>query len=198
MLELAMKPIYTEQLIELYTSIWGNEYYKFFITSPIFNIELAIPDKNTKYRHEFVSVDKFGDIIGVISYSIDRSTGNCHTLFICNFDNVRNEISDSDKRKRSVIFGRDIKKAINDLFLTFNFNKLEFYVVVGNPVEKTYDKLVQRYGGKVVEIKKQDVRLWDNKLYDTKWYKILKSSYDKDGSCDINYHEEEVEWLDVY
>jgi RimJ/RimL family protein N-acetyltransferase len=66
---------------------------------------------------------------------------------------------------------------ITDLFNKNGFNKINFCVAIGNPAEKMYDKIVRKYGGKIVGIFKNDVRLWDGKIYDTKHYEILKEEF---------------------
>ncbi|MDE7445913.1 MAG: hypothetical protein K2N15_09485 [Lachnospiraceae bacterium] len=71
----------------------------------------------------------------------------------------------------------DLEKALKDIFTKFNFNKLKFSVVIGNPIEKAYDKAIKRYGGKIIGIEKQETRLIDGKLYDVKRYEIMRSDY---------------------
>jgi hypothetical protein len=75
------------------------------------------------------------------------------------------------------VFGKDVITAIKDIFEKYRFNKLNFAVALGNPVEKTYDKLVRRYNGRIVGIKEQETRLIDGRLYDLKEYEILASRY---------------------
>ena len=57
--------------------------------------------------------------------------------------------------------------------------KLEFTVVVGNPIEKTYDKLIKKYGGNIVGVKHKNCKLIDNKYYDEKIYEIFREDYIK-------------------
>ena len=54
---------------------------------------------------------------------------------------------------------------------------MEFDVICGNPVEKSYDKMVAKYGGRVIGIRKRVATLMDNKLYDSKSYEILREDY---------------------
>jgi hypothetical protein len=51
--------------------------------------------------------------------------------------------------------------------------------VIGNPIEKSYDKLIHKYGGRVVGTYKQHTKLIDNKLYDEKFYEIFRDDYIK-------------------
>ena len=70
-----------------------------------------------------------------------------------------------------------MKQAITDIFEKYNFRKLNFAVVIGTPVEKHYDRLIKRYGGRIVGVRKQNCRLIDGKYYDEKLYEIMRDDY---------------------
>ena len=103
--------------------------------------------------------------IGYISYSIARADNSVHSLNIINFS------------ENKVTFGMDLRRALRDIFEKYRFRKLSFTVVVGNPIESSYDKLIERYGGRIVGISKVDVKLIDGKYYDRKLYEILAEDY---------------------
>ena len=115
--------------------------------------------------HEFVSVDKDDNIIGLIAYDIDRSSYNVSGMTIMNF---------SDNK---ILFGLDLKTVIFDIFLKYNFKKLAFCVYVGNPIEKSYDRMVEKCNGRIVGIKKEETRLMDGNLYDMKMYEIFRKDF---------------------
>ena len=116
--------------------------------------------------HDFVSLNKDGNIIGNIFYNIDRAKDDAYGLgIICYEDNA------------NITFGRDVLQAIKDVFEKFNLHKLSCSVVIGNPIEKTYDKLIPRYGGRIVGIEKEEAKLVDGKYYDVKRYEILREDY---------------------
>jgi hypothetical protein len=50
---------------------------------------------------------------------------------------------------------------------------------IGNPIEKQYDKIIFKYNGSIVGIRKKEVILIDGKYYDLKLYEIFKKDYDK-------------------
>ena len=50
-------------------------------------------------------------------------------------------------------------------------------MIIGNPIEKSYDKMINKYGGRIVGIYKEDVKLIDGEYYDKKLYEILASEY---------------------
>lgn len=74
-------------------------------------------------------------------------------------------------------FGMDLGQVLQDIFEKYNFRKLDFCVVVGNPIEKSYDKMVKKYNGRIVGTFKDDVKLIDNKYYDIKYYEVTKENY---------------------
>ena len=55
--------------------------------------------------------------------------------------------------------------------------KLNFSVVVGNPIEKSYDKLIKRYGGRIVGTREKETTLVDGNLYDVKMYELFREDY---------------------
>lgn len=156
MLEPAIK--YAEQLQNLGYDIWFNDKYKYY-NSEIYYSGIKV-DEDTWSRHQFVSVWR-NIVIGYISYDICRANNSVTNLSIINF---------SDNK---MVFGRDLQIAIRDIFDKYKFRKIKFYVVVGNPIEKSYDKLIKKYGGRIVGVCKDDVKLIDGEYYDTKQYEIL-------------------------
>jgi len=78
---------------------------------------------------------------------------------------------------KNLTFSRDLYKFLKDLFEKYNFRKIEFNVVIGNPIEKMYDKYIDKYGGSIVGIRKESTRLQDGKYYDVKIYEIFRENY---------------------
>ena len=42
-----------------------------------------------------------------------------------------------------------------------------------------YDKYIEKYGGRIVGIFKEDVRLYDGEYYDHKYYEIFREEFIK-------------------
>lgn len=159
-----LKPaiIYKEQLETLQYQLYFNDKYKYW-NCGVYYEPLNI-DPNTWNGHQFVSVLN-EEVLGFISYSIARSDDSVYNLSIINF---------SDNK---MTFGRDTGQALKDIFEKYGFRKINFEVVIGNPIEKSYDKMIKKYGGRIIGIKKEDVRLIDGKFYDRKMYEILANEY---------------------
>lgn len=160
MLEPAIK--YRDQLENIQYDTWFNDKYKYW-NSDIFYGSLQI-DADTWNRHQFVSV-KNGVVIGYIDYGISRTNHSVSSLSIINF---------SDDK---IVFGKDLIQALKDIFEKYRFRKINFSVIIGNPIEKSYDKMIEKYGGRIVGVYKDDAVLVDNKIYDRKLYEILASEY---------------------
>ena len=155
---------YQSELNNIFNSIWNDEYYKYYFCEGYYSgIDIC---KETWNRHQFVSVSSSNVVNGFISYYIDRHTYGCYNLSIIGF-----------YKDKNVTFGNDVSRAIRDIFEKYRFNKLSFTVVIGNPIEKTYDKLMKKYGGRVVGIKEKEVKLIDGKFYDLKIYEIMRDNY---------------------
>lgn len=161
MLDVAINHI--DELKKKFNSIWFQEKYKFYNYDMWFNnVEV---DDNTWNRHQFVSLNNNGEIIGYIAYQVERQTHNASKLAIINFTDNK------------IVFGRDLKQVLVDIFEKFKFNKLSFSVVIGNPIEKSYDKMVKKCGGCIVGVAANETKLYDNEYYPVKYYEILKENY---------------------
>lgn len=122
------------------------------------------PSKSTWEKYEFVSICN-NEVIGLIYYYINRNEYSVSNFCAINF---------SDNK---ITFGRDLGIILNDIFMKYNFRKLKFGVFVGNPIEKSYDKLIQKYGGRIIGTEREAARLLDGKFYDYKEYEIFKEDY---------------------
>ena len=58
-----------------------------------------------------------------------------------------------------------------------------FGVVVGNPIEPTYDKLCARAGGRVAGYYRDDAMLMDGSYADIKVYEIMRDEYLESRYC---------------
>lgn len=155
---------YIDVLKNKFLDIWYDNDYKYYFCNDYHN-SIELPDNDFNEMH-FVSLDSSYNVIGYISYSVHRGTNSAYNLGIMNFS-----------KDNKFIFGKDVYKVIDDIFTKFNMQRLEFSVVVGNPIEKSYDRMIEKYNGRIVGIRKRAVKLADNKLYDEKIYELLNEDY---------------------
>lgn len=155
---------YEGELADSFRKIWFDEKYMFYNNGCFYQDFETL--ENTLDGHQFVSVIN-GTVIGFIGYSIDR-VGNIVYDF--------NAINFSDNK---IAFSKDLVQAVDEVFTKFNFNKIEFEVLKGNPAEKMYDKFIKQCGGRIVGTYTDHVQLIDGKLYDCKMYELFKKNYMK-------------------
>lgn len=162
MLDLAVK--HKNELEVLFSNIAFQDKFKYanYNNYYTYNVEFA---NDSWLNLEFVSVDKNNKVIGFLSGKLDRNNNAVSSLRVINFYDL------------NYTFSKDFHQFLHDLFVKFDFNKINFTVIVGNPAEKMYDKYIKKYNGRIVGTYKDDVKLFDGKYYDLKAYEILKKDY---------------------
>lgn len=166
MLEVAYR--HEEEIRDKLMDTWYDPHYMFFHNRP-FRDQFKLPDQEGDWNYRcFASIDDYDRVIGFIGFSINRTHDLVENIEIINF---------SMNPKNKLVFAIDVAKAIDDIFRVYNFRKVEFYVIIGNPVEKTYDRLVKKYGGNIIGIKHKAVKLLDMNYYDIKEYEIFREDY---------------------
>lgn len=155
--------LYKDELHKLMAKeCWFNEKYKYFNRGYESFDEIV---DNTEKQHQFVSINKDGKICGLFFYYVDR-----HTRSVCGVNAASFDID-------PITFGLDVKRGIEDIFTKFNFHKMCFGVVVGNPIEPTYDRLCTKMGGRVVGYYRDDTMLMDGSYADIKVYEVMRTEY---------------------
>jgi len=160
---------YKDKLQAKYSEVVFQEKYKFYNCSSYWDYEVKIADDSWN-NIQFVSVDEKDNIRGYLVAHISRASDKVSGLGIINFYDT------------NIIFSKDLYQFLKDLFEKFNLRKVEFTVVVGNPIEKMYDKYIEKYGGRIIGVSKEDSKLQDGKYYDLKYYEIFKDEYFKHKS----------------
>lgn len=68
-------------------------------------------------------------------------------------------------------------KIIDDIFIKYNMNKIEFRVFADNPVIKHYYSFINKYNGRVVGTLIDSVMLEDGKLHDDVMFELFRKDY---------------------
>lgn len=130
--------------------------------------ELYIPD-NTYDSHHFAILNSNHEVVGYICYAINFASKVANNFGIISF-------------KSSICFGRDLLQIIDDIFLKYNMNKIEFRAFEDNPVIKHYDKFINKYGGRKVGVLHDSVMLEDSCLHNDVMYELFKNDYIKNNN----------------
>jgi len=155
---------YKDKLQEVYNTIVFNDKYKYYNNSIYWSYEVKL-SQDSWNNIEMVSVDKNNNVRGFFRASISRESDKISALGIMNFYD------------KSVTFSKDLYQFLSDLFIKYNFRKIEFTVVIGNPAEKMYDRIMKKYGGRIVGVEKLSTKLVDGLYYDVKYYEIFKEDF---------------------
>jgi hypothetical protein len=139
-----------------------DEHYKFFHYNNWVAYEPKI-DKDSWNSLEMVSIGPAGNIVGLFGADIDRTSNVVKSLRCLNMTGHKHPT-----------FSRDMVEFLASLFFKYNFSKVCFTVAVGNPAESMYDKVIERFGGRIVGVKEAHIRLLDGTLRDEKIYEIMK------------------------
>lgn len=119
--------------------------------------EAKIEDSN--YRVIQMASVKDDKVIGFLSAEINRNIYAVDTLGCAHF------IEDSKNT-----FAADIVAFIKSLVYEHKFRKINWAVIKGNPVEKHYDRICKKMGGRIVGVKRYDVFIrgeyYDRKMYE--------------------------------
>ncbi len=116
---------------------------------------------------ERLSIDNDGKILGYFQANIRRPENYVENILILNFG------------KTNYTFAKDFQKFWTSFFEVHGLRKIRFYVVVGNPAEKQYDKLVRIYDGRIIGTFKDEILYNDRTYKDMKIYELYKENYDK-------------------
>lgn len=160
----------------LYSDLMRQDRFKWMSSSPIFNR----PDweKLNSFNYEkqmYLSVKKDDEetstMLGIIEYNIDHWRQS-----IAGFSCIRVDDNDDDN---GYIFMKDMLQVVFEIFHKYGFRKLNWCVIVGNPVEASWDKFCKLAGGRVVGTFKDDAYTSDRVFRDVKHYEVLKDDFYK-------------------
>jgi len=164
--EIMLKPaiLYKEALAEKAKVVLSNpEKYQFMeLCNYLCYDTFVIDDVSEWAKIKRVSINGENEVLGFMKAAVCRQDNSVSELLFVNFN----------LHKLSITFVRDMEIFLQ--YLLKMFRKVSFVCVVGNPAERLYDKVIEKYHGRVVGIKKQEALLQDGQLYDLKLYEIVK------------------------
>ncbi len=96
------------------------------------------PEKET---YQYAIVDSKEKLIGYISYQIDWYSSQAHNFGLMSFD------------RGNVLIGKELFSIMTNLIDNFKLHRISWYMVSGNPVERSYDKFCKKYNGRKIVLK---------------------------------------------
>lgn len=157
--------IYEEQIKKKMWECWYDEKYQYYFGGH-WRYDFSLSHNSDDYlKRAFAVLDSAGELIGYISYSVDTELRVAQWFGTINFSDNRLE------------FGLALRQVIEDCFLKFGCEVVEWHVICGNPIERSYDKMCKRMGGRIVGITRRRALDMAGNVHDTKIYEILREDF---------------------
>lgn len=152
---------YTEELKRVDRQAWLNPDMKWYYNSA-WNKEIEVSTDDWNYI-QMVSADDDGNVLGYFHVAVDEIPGNLQNLGVINYGN-----------KCNYTFASDFYRFLYYLFIERGFQRLEWSVTIGNPIEKMYDRFCKKVGGNIVGITHKSAVLMNRQLVDEKIYEVFQ------------------------
>ncbi|MDR2942452.1 MAG: hypothetical protein LBV17_07675 [Treponema sp.] len=147
---------YEEQLKNLYP-VDGDEWYRY-------NLPLNV------VRQRMVSIHN-GEVIGSIDLTVNLAASAVLEIPVMTFS-----------EKNRYVFAKDIMTFIR--YLMQKYRKMNFFVLIGSPTEKTYDRLAKILGWKIVGIMEKQVQNIYGEWNDIKYYEWINPNWRPENDTD--------------
>ena len=149
--------LYREELKCKLVECWYNPKYNYYFSGSAYEVT---PPDNNETRHDFVHLDKDGNVDGYFSYQIDWQARSLYNFGLVGFaDN-------------NTMFLRDCIHRIEDM-VTQGIRRAEFWAWSDNPVNKFYERMIKRYSNGRVAGRLHQSGFFGGKYHDTTIYEIL-------------------------
>lgn len=157
--------LYEEQIRAKMWEIWYDEKYQYYFGGEGRH-DFSLSDNSDGLpRRSFAVLNNNDELIGFIDYSVDTDLRIAQWFGAINFS--------EDK----LSFGKALKQVIEDCFLKFGLEVVEWCVVCGNPIEDSYDRMCQKLGGHICGIRHRRARDLAGNICDDKIYEILREDF---------------------
>lgn len=157
--------LYADQVKTKFLETWYDPKYQYYYGQHQRWIYGGEADHKSWVR-QFVSVDKNDNVIGFFSYTMDLDTMLAYDFEIINFTD------------NPYTFSRDLYHLFDDIFLKHGFRTIECRVLCGNPIEKSYDRMFRRLGGRILCQRTSRAKTMNGQLVDDKLYELTWEQYD--------------------
>ena len=111
---------------------------------------------------QMVSVDDDGHVRGYFHVNVFEAQSSLIDLGVVNYG-----------AKCDPVFALDFYRFLCYLFVERGFRRLEWTVVIGNPIEKMYDRFCRKAGGRIIGVRHDAVMLMNREYADEKIYEVF-------------------------
>lgn len=145
--------------------IWYDEKYQYYFGGTYRN-DFSLADNTGDYpKRAFAVLNDSDELLGYIGYSVDNELRIAQWFGAINF---------SDDK---LTFGKALHRVIDDCFIKFGMNVISWCVVCGNPIERSYDRMCKKLGGRIIGVRHNRATDLAGNPLDDKEYEILREDY---------------------
>lgn len=126
--------LYEKELQEIYYNVIDNPKYKYISCNYVSSLEIAPDEWSTVQKISYKD-----RVIGFFQADICRSIRKISEVKVFSIAKTLEEYK---------VLEKDLLKFV--LYLLDNFTKIEWSVIIGNPVQKKYRQFAEKVGGRVV------------------------------------------------
>ena len=151
--------LYKEQIIK--------EMQKYYYTDDMMyevgELDNRVPDianEPDRWTFQYAIIDGKENLIGYLAYSVDWYASCVYNFGLFSFS------------RGSVLLGRDLFTKMEEL--VSNFHRIEWRVVGGNPVERSYNKFCEKHGG-TKHVLKDVIKDRDGNYRDVIIYEVINN-----------------------
>ena len=119
-----------------------------------------IQEETESGQYQFAIVDSHENLLGYLDYRIDWYNSCAHRFGLISFD------------RGNPIVGKDLFNELNKLINDYKLHRIEWRMIGGNPVERSYDKFCKKYNG-TKHVLKDVVKDKYGKYHDDIIYEII-------------------------
>lgn len=164
-MKLVNAKLYEEEIRQKMWAAWYDPKYQYYFGGDGRH-DFSLADDNGGWpKRAFAVLNNSDELIGFIDYSVDTDLRIAQWFGAINF---------SDDK---LAFGRALRQVIEDCFLKFGLEVVEWCVVCGNPIEESYDRMCAKLGRSVCGIRHRRARDLAGNICDDKIYEILREDF---------------------
>lgn len=163
--------LYIGELTEAFNrTLYTKE--RFWYEGGIENYDTEIKEEADKFQY---AITKYGQLLGYISFRVDWYSSCAYNFGLIKFEDTYDTYELIDYPSAPVIASA-IREVIRQIE-SFGLHRIEFRCVGGNPAEKGYDGIIERFHGKY-KLRKVDfrdnIRDTQGNYHDTIMYEMIR------------------------